>query len=202
MDTIRTCYIDAANAVERNGSYVYDLQGGIAVPEGARVFIDNVSFQNQFSEEVSEENQFAYLQTFESDSVKDLSDESFVFSYAGDPKKDLLHSDQVTALQGILRSNLTSTQWTDGTGVYNAHVVQTPSENAPDQFQLDIGGTMRKLFIYDVTQDRFYFHANFPTGTAVTSGVYNNGALHLGAQQLAPTNANAPVVAQTPKIPV
>ena len=39
MDTIRTCYIDAANAVERNGSYVYDLQGGIAVPEGARVFI-------------------------------------------------------------------------------------------------------------------------------------------------------------------
>ena len=45
MDTIRTCYIDAANAVERNGSYVYDLQGGIAVPEGARVFIDNVSFQ-------------------------------------------------------------------------------------------------------------------------------------------------------------
>ena len=78
MDTIRTCYIDAANATERNGSYVYDLQGGIAVPEGARVFIDNVSFQNQFSEEVSEENQFAYLQTFESDSVKDLSDENFV----------------------------------------------------------------------------------------------------------------------------
>ena len=67
MDTIRTCYIDAANSTERNGSYVYDLQGGIAVPEGARVFIDNVSFQNQFSEEISEENQFVYLQTFESD---------------------------------------------------------------------------------------------------------------------------------------
>ena len=76
MDTIRTCYIDAANAVERNGSYVYDLQGGIAVPEGARVFVDNVSFQNQFSEEISEENQFVYLQTFESDSAKDLSDQS------------------------------------------------------------------------------------------------------------------------------
>ena len=44
MDTIRTCYIDSHNAKERNGSYVYDLVGGISVPEGARVFIDNVSF--------------------------------------------------------------------------------------------------------------------------------------------------------------
>ena len=76
MDTIRTCYIDSHNAKERNGSYVYDLVGGISVPEGARVFIDNVSFTNTFSEEVAEENQFVYLQTFESDSVTDLSDES------------------------------------------------------------------------------------------------------------------------------
>ena len=76
MDTVRSLYIDSANAKERNGSYVYDLVGGIAVPEGARVFIDNVSFTNTFSEEVSEENQYAYLQTFESDSVTDLSDES------------------------------------------------------------------------------------------------------------------------------
>ena len=80
MDTIRTCYIDSHNAKERNGSYVYDLVGGIAVPEGARVFIDNVSFTNTFSEEVAEENQFVYLQTFESDSVQDLSNEKFVFS--------------------------------------------------------------------------------------------------------------------------
>ena len=67
MDTIRTCYIDSHNAKERNGSYVYDLVGGISVPEGARVFVDNVSFTNTFSEEVAEENQFVYLQTFESD---------------------------------------------------------------------------------------------------------------------------------------
>ena len=46
MDTIRTVYIDSQHSTERNGSYVYDLQGGIAVPEGARVFVDNVSFTN------------------------------------------------------------------------------------------------------------------------------------------------------------
>ena len=54
MDTIRTVYLDSAHSVERNGSYVYDLQGGIAVPEGARVYVDNVSFTNTFSEEVTE----------------------------------------------------------------------------------------------------------------------------------------------------
>ena len=53
MDTIRTVYLDSAHSVERNGSYVYDLQGGIAVPEGARVYVDNVSFTNTFSEEVT-----------------------------------------------------------------------------------------------------------------------------------------------------
>ena len=77
MDTVRSLYIDSANAKERNGSYIYDLVGGIAVPEGARVFIDNVSFTNTFSEEVSEENQYAHLQSFERDSVNDLSDQSY-----------------------------------------------------------------------------------------------------------------------------
>ena len=124
-----------------------------------------MSFTNTFSEEVSEENQYAYLQTFESDSVVDLSDENFVFSYAGDPKKDLLHSDQVVALQPILRSNLTSTPWSDGTTNYIAHVMQTPFGDAPDQFELDIGGVRRKLFIYDVTQDRFYFHLSHGHGS-------------------------------------
>ena len=57
MDTIRTVYIDSQHSTERNGSYVYDLQGGIAVPEGARVFVDNVSFTNTFSEEVTKDNQ-------------------------------------------------------------------------------------------------------------------------------------------------
>ena len=61
MDTIRTVYIDSQHASERNGSYIYDLQGGIAVPEGARVMIDNVSFTNTFSEEVTEENKWAFL---------------------------------------------------------------------------------------------------------------------------------------------
>ena len=104
MDTIRTVYIDSQHSTERNGSYVYDLQGGIAVPEGARVFVDNVSFTNTFSEEVTQDNQFLYLQSFESTQVPDFTDQPFVF--VGDvPKKDLLHSVEVVAMQPIFKAN-------------------------------------------------------------------------------------------------
>ena len=92
MDTIRTVYIDSQHSTERNGSYVYDLQGGIAVPEGARVYVDNVSFTNTFSEEVTEDNQFLYLKTFESTQVPDFNDQVFTFGTDGPPAKDLLHS--------------------------------------------------------------------------------------------------------------
>ncbi len=53
MDTDRTSIVNSANAVERNGAYTNDLQGGIAVPEGARVYAENVSFTDTFSEEVT-----------------------------------------------------------------------------------------------------------------------------------------------------
>ena len=87
MDTIRTVYLDSAHSVERNGSYVYDLQGGIAVPEGARVFVDNVSFTNTFSEEVTENNNFVYAQTFEGTQVPNPADQDFMFGYQGEPQK-------------------------------------------------------------------------------------------------------------------
>ena len=51
MDTIRTVYVDSQYATESNGKYTYALLGGIAVPEGARVCVDNISFTNTFSEE-------------------------------------------------------------------------------------------------------------------------------------------------------
>ena len=79
MDTIRTVYLDSLHSTERNGSYTYDLQGGSAVPEGARVYVDNVSFTNTFSEEVTSDNNFVYLQTFESTSVKSPADNTFAF---------------------------------------------------------------------------------------------------------------------------
>ena len=143
MDTIRTVYIDSQHSTERNGSYVYDLQGGIAVPEGARVFVDNVSFTNTFSEEVTTDNQFLYLQTFESTQVEDFTDQQFVF--IGDaPKKDLLHSVEVVAMQRIFETNLAITHWTDGT---NSYVFRNVGR---DQFEFDVNGVAHKILLYDV----------------------------------------------------
>ena len=55
MDTIRTLYADSENAVEKaDKSFVLEIPGGISVGEGARTYMDSVSFTNVFSEKVSE----------------------------------------------------------------------------------------------------------------------------------------------------
>ena len=143
MDTIRTVYLDSAHSVERNGSYVYDLQGGIAVPEGARVFVDNVSFTNTFSEEVTENNQFVYVQTFESSQVPDLADQAFAFGYQGEPQKELLHCPELLVTQPLLKANLPITTWTDGTSTYTFSFGSPPQQ---DQFVVDVNGTSYKRF--------------------------------------------------------
>ncbi len=55
------------------------MQGGIAVPEGARVFADNVSFRNTVSEEVTDNDKWAYLKVFEQVDVPDVRDQALAF---------------------------------------------------------------------------------------------------------------------------
>ena len=57
MDTIRTAYLDSAYAEETSvGNFKYNIVGGLSVPEGARCFIDNISFTNTFSNVIGEKN--------------------------------------------------------------------------------------------------------------------------------------------------
>ena len=79
------------------------------------MFVDNVSFTNTFSEEMTKDNQFLYLQTFESTQVPDFSDQVFTFGTDGPPAKDLLHSVEVVPMQKIFEANLAITHWSDGT---------------------------------------------------------------------------------------
>ena len=176
MDTIRTLYLSSATAQEKNGTYTYDLKGGIAVPEGARVFVDNVSFTNTFSEEVTEDNRVLYLQAFESSSVSDPGDKDFTFAYNGIPAKDLLHSNEVVLQQPFLQANLPSTTWSDGTTTYKFTAASR------DEFVLDKSDTPCKIFCYNVTKDRFFFHFDWLGNGTTTSGVFNSGVIHLGAQ--------------------
>ena len=116
------------------------------------MFVDNVSFTNTFSEEVTQDNQFLYLQSFESTQVEDFTDQPFVF--IGDvPKKDLLHSVEVVAMQPIFKANLAMTHWTDGTNTYIFRHVDR------DRFEFDVNGVAHKILLYDVTPDRINFNA-------------------------------------------
>ena len=58
--------------------------GGISVAEGARTYIESVSFTNVFSEKVSENDEL-YVRTLTNKSLRDPSDATFAWSYSGTP---------------------------------------------------------------------------------------------------------------------
>ena len=86
MDTVRTIYCDSENAtVKADKSFVLDIPGGISVAEGARTYIDAVSFTNVFSEKVTDKNDEVFVQTLTNKSLLDPADASFAWSYSGTP---------------------------------------------------------------------------------------------------------------------
>ena len=54
MDRIRTVYLDSSYAEEVNNEFQYNVIGGLSVPEGSRVYVDNISFTNTFSNVISD----------------------------------------------------------------------------------------------------------------------------------------------------
>ena len=70
MDTVRTIYCDSENAtVKADKSFVLDIPGGISVAEGARTYIDAVSFTNVFSEKVTDKNDEVFVKTLTNKSL-------------------------------------------------------------------------------------------------------------------------------------
>ncbi len=53
--------------------YQCDLVGGITVPENSRVYVDNVSFTNTFSEAVDDTSDELYVQTRKHQDLRDPS---------------------------------------------------------------------------------------------------------------------------------
>ena len=49
MDTIRTLYVDSAYAEEDLNGFHYNIIGGMSVAEVSRVYVDNISITNTFS---------------------------------------------------------------------------------------------------------------------------------------------------------
>ena len=81
---LRSLYIDS-NFARKDASnrYQYDLVGGIAVPENSRVYVDNISFTNTFSEKVDDNSDELYVKTLKHKNLRDPSGKNFNWTYNG-----------------------------------------------------------------------------------------------------------------------
>ena len=196
MDTIRTVYCDSQHARERNGTYILDLQGGIAIPEGARTMVDNVSFTNTFSEEVTEENKWVYMKTFEEGTATDVRDKDWGFAWdSGPQKKNAMHGN-VQVRQGLYQPVLSRTRWKDGT------TELTFSTGAGyGMFTLTDGTTTWNLFAYNVTPVSFQFWTDYNGGNL--PGTYADGVLNItGGSNLIADHDTGLIFLTTPRNPV
>ncbi len=57
-----------------------NIVGGISVPEGARIYVDNIAMTRNVCEEVSDADKWVYLQTFEQVDVPDVRSSTLSFS--------------------------------------------------------------------------------------------------------------------------
>ncbi len=86
MDTIRTLYVSADQAVkEENNTYGLNFVGGTSVAEGARVYVDSIAMANNVCEEFTESDKWVYLQTFEQVDVPDVRNITMDFQWDCSP---------------------------------------------------------------------------------------------------------------------
>ena len=81
---LHSLYIDSNYATkDASNRYTYDLIGGVTVPEGARVYVDNISFTNTFSEKVDDKSDELYVKTRTHNNLRDPSGVLFNWTYNG-----------------------------------------------------------------------------------------------------------------------
>ena len=91
MDRIRTVYVDSMYAEEqRPGEFHYNVVGGLSVPEGSRVYVDNITFTNVFSNRISDSNDQVFLKTETNVAKVTPADRTYNWTYAGFPTSRLL----------------------------------------------------------------------------------------------------------------
>ena len=81
MDRIRTVYIDSAYAEEENNVFQYNTIGGLSVPEGSRVYVDNISFTNTFSNRIGSNNNQILLKTETNTAKVTPADRTYNWTY-------------------------------------------------------------------------------------------------------------------------
>ena len=143
MDRIRTVYIDSAYAEEAGGVYNYNTIGGMSVPEGSRVYVDNISFTNTFSNNLNDKNDQVFLKTATNTAKVTPADRTYDWTYTGFPTDRLLSGKYDLKVKGFT-VDLTATAFHHGT--YGA-VTFTPVAAVPGEYTFVISNVTYNLFI-------------------------------------------------------
>ena len=114
MDRIRAAYIDSLYAEEtRAGEFHYPIIGGLSVPEGARVYLDSISFTNCFSNRITDDNDQLLLKTATNTAKVTPADRTYNWSYAGVPTDRLLSGSYDMKIKAYA-VDLTASTWSHG----------------------------------------------------------------------------------------
>ena len=113
---LRSLYIDSNFAKkDANNRYQYDLVGGVAVPENSRVYVDNISFTNTFSEKVDDNSDELYVKTRKHKDLRDPSGVGFSWTYNG-VLADHLYAGTYNIMQKYCFADVTATTWATPAG--------------------------------------------------------------------------------------
>ena len=162
MDTIRTVYLDSAYAEEDLNGFHYNIIGGLSVAEGSRVYVDNISFTNTFSNVIGDNNDQVFLKTATNTAKVTPADRTYNWTYTGFPTDRLLSGSYDMKIKGYT-VDLTATTW--NLGNWGA-ITFTPVAGVPGEYTFVAGAnnTTYTLFVYDVTQTSVsYTHLTLPT---------------------------------------
>ena len=113
---LRSLYIDSNFAsTDASNRYQYDPVGGIAVPEISRVYVDNISFTNTFSEKVDGDSDELYVRTRKHKDLRDPSGVNVDWTYTG-MLADHLYAGTYDVMQKYYFADITATTWSTPAG--------------------------------------------------------------------------------------
>ena len=148
--------MDSAYAEEGNNGFQYNVIGGLSVPEGSRVYVDNISFTNTFSNVIGDNNDQVFLKTETNTAKVTPADRTYNWTYAGVPTDRLLSGEYDMKIKGFT-VDLTASNWNHG--VYGA-VTFTPVGAVPGEYTFVVNNSTYNAFVYDVTQTSFAINSN------------------------------------------
>ena len=181
---LRSLYIDS-NFAKKDVSHrcQYDLVGGVAVPENSRVYVDNISFTNTFSEKVDEKSNELYVKTRTHNNLRDPSDVLFNWTYNG-VLNDHLLAGTYAIKQHYFFADLSTiaTTWATQAGA----AVTITRVGGLDVYDYQSPTGTEKLFVKIVHPPTFAVDAVL--NGQPTTGSYYNGTLTIGNYVLVAAN--------------